>query len=153
MTIKFVRHPEYTLLTAARQIDNYITVYRKTDPSHSPLVLSISGSDISLMTGLPSIDDDFGTLELPDRIHRYHPGWYVAWNEIDDDKMDAISSIYKPVRVASFPAMDDPERNLLILYRLDPPDGSPPTARKLTAVPKALRTRIGQQPTTSQLIH
>jgi hypothetical protein len=153
VTIKFVSRPEYTLLNAARQIDNYITADRKVDPSHSQLVLSISGSDLSLMTGLPSICDDFGTLELPDRIERYHPGWYVAWNEIDDDKMDAISPIYKPVRVATYPAMDDPERNLLILYRLDPPDGSSPTGRKPASVPKALRTKIGQQPTTSQLIH
>jgi hypothetical protein len=72
------------------------------------------------MTGLPSICDDFGTMDLDVRVKAYRPGWYVAWNQVDDDKMDALASVYRLNRVASFPAMDDPERNLLILYRLDP---------------------------------
>ena len=150
-TVSYVRHPEYTLLHAAQQIHDYIEADRKNDPAHSDLVLSISGSDLSLMTGLPSICDDFGTLELEDRVKQYHPGWYVAWNELDDDKMDAISPLYQPVRVASFPAMDDPERNLMILYRLDPPDGSASTRHKKAAIPPALRTRFGQQPSVDQL--
>ena len=149
MTLRFVRHPEYTLLQAAREIHDTIAADRASHPAHSPLVLSISGSDLSLMTGLPSICDDFGTLELPDRVRQYRPGWYVAWNEIDDDKMDAISPLYKAVRVAAFPAMDDPERNLLILYRLDPATGGTSPARAL----RAPRTKVGQQPSTSQSIH
>ncbi len=78
------------------------------------------------MTGLPSIDDDFGTLDLDSRVAKYHPGWYIAWNELDDDKADAITPLYQPVRVAAFPALDDPDRNLLIVYRLDPKAPTPP---------------------------
>jgi hypothetical protein len=115
-TLDYVRHPEYTFATAAEQVRRIVD----SDPSHKSLVLSISGSDLSLMTGLPSICDDFGTMELSDRVKAYQPGWYVAWNQVDDDKMDALTSLYRLKRVASFPAMDDPERNLLILYRLDP---------------------------------
>jgi hypothetical protein len=59
-------------------------------------------------------------MDLEDRVKTYHPGWYVAWNQVDDDKMDALTSLYHVQRVASFPAMDDPDRNLMILYRLDP---------------------------------
>ena len=59
-------------------------------------------------------------MELPDRVRAYRPGWYVTWNQVDDDKMDALTPLYHLQRVAAFPAMDDPERNLLILYRLDP---------------------------------
>lgn len=115
-TLDYVHHPEYTFVTAAQQIRRIID----SDHTHNPLVLSISGSDLSLITGLPSICDDFGTMELEDRVKAYHPGWYVAWNQVDDDKMDALTSVYHLQRVASFPAMDDPERNLMILYRLDP---------------------------------
>ncbi len=111
----YVDHPEYSYLKAARRIAAIV----RADRIQSPLVLSVSGSDLTLMTGLPSIDDDFGTLDLDERVRQYRPGWYVAWNEIDDDKMDALQPIYQPVRVAAFPAMDDPDRNLLILYRLD----------------------------------
>ena len=152
-TLSFVRNPQYTLLSAARQVHDYIAADRVADPSHSPLVLSISGSDLSLMTGVPSICDDFGTLELPDRVKKYRPGWYVAWNQIDDDKMDAMSPLFQPVRVAAFPAMDDPDRNVLVLYRLDPPDAHPSGHHARKPVPRSLRTRVGQQPSTAQLIH
>jgi hypothetical protein len=153
MTLHYVGHPEYTLLHAAEQIRDYIAMDRKQNPSHSQLVLSISGSDLSLMTGLPSICDDFGTLELADRVKLYKPGWYVAWNELDDDKMEAITPLYYVQRVAAFPAMDDPERNLLILYRLDPTAPTEPKPLHHPPIPRSLRTRLGQQPSTSQLVH
>jgi hypothetical protein len=148
-TVHFVRHPEYTLVRAVQQLAAVV----KSDPDKNPLVLSISGSDISLITGLPSICDDFGTLELSDRIERYRPGWYAAWNQIDDDKMDALSPLYHPVRVAAFPAMDDPLRNLLILYRLDEKVSSPPRPKRRQRIPRSLQTRMGQQPSTTQLEH
>jgi hypothetical protein len=105
------------------------------------------------MTGLPSIDDDFGTLDLDQRVAKYHPGWYIAWNELDDDKADAITPLYQPVRVAAFPALDDPDRNLLIVYRLDPKAPTPSVHPPHRHIPKPLQTKIGQQPATTQLQH
>ena len=147
--LDFVLHPEYTFLAAANAIKRIIVA----DPTHSSLVLSISGSDLTLMTGLPSIDDDFGTMELVDRVAKYHPGWYVAWNELDDDKMDALTPLYHVQRVAAFPAMDDPDRNLLILYRLDPATRTPEVRTHKLTTPKPLITKLGQQPSTEQLEH
>jgi len=155
-TLYFVRHPEYTFTTAAANIHRVIAA----DPTHNPLVLSISGSDLSLMTGLPSICDDFGTLKLSDRIALYHPGWYLTWNWVDDDKMDALTPLYHLQRVAEFPAMDDPERNLLILYRLEPIGNDPatptqpqPPSRPRRPIPRTLQTKLGQQPSPTQLEH
>jgi hypothetical protein len=148
-TLHYVRHPDYTFANAADRIHKIVS----TDSSHNSLVLSISGSDLSLMTGLPSICDDFGTMELSDRVRAYQPGWYIAWNQVDDDKMDALTPIYHLHRVASFPAMDDPERNLLILYRLEPPVQSTPRTRRKRPVPRLMETSFGQQPTASQLQH
>jgi hypothetical protein len=147
--LHYVRTPQYTFTHAAEEVRRIITA----DGSHSPLVLSISGSDLSLMTGLPSICDDFGTMELPQRVATYHPGWYVTWNEVDDDKMDALTPFYHLQRVAAFPAMDDPERNLLILYRLDHPIPGPLQHRHHRITPHLLQTQLGQQPSTSQLEH
>ena len=149
LQMNFLLHPEYTFVTAAHAIAAIV----RAEPRQSPLVLSISGSDLSLMTGLPSIDDDFGTLDLDQRVRQYRPGWYVAWNQIEDDKMDALAPLYHPVRVASFPAMDDPERDELILYRLDPAEPTSTRTQHMKGTPKPLRTRLGQQPTTSQLQH
>ncbi len=150
-TLHYVRAPEYTFTTAAAHIHDIIAA----DPTHNPLLLSISGSNLSLMTGLPSICDDFGTMELPDRIRTYRPGWFVAWNAVEDDKMEALAPMYHLRRIAAFPAMDDPDRNLLILYRLDPPiTETPPRRRRRKAtVPRLLQTSFGQQPSSTQLEH
>ncbi len=147
--LRFVLHPEYTYVSAAQALARTV----RADRTHSPLVLSVSGSDLTLMTGLPSIDDDFGTLDLDQRVALYRPGWYAAWNELDDDKMDAIRPLFRVTRVAAFPALDDPDRNLLILYRLDPGGASSPRRKPRRRVPRPLRTRHGQQPTTTQLQH
>jgi hypothetical protein len=156
-TISFVRHPEYTWITAAHQLAETIDQQVAAHPGHSKLLLSISGSDISLMTGLPSICDDFGTMMLADRAAAYKPGWFATWNDVEDDKMDALTPAYRLVRVAAFPAFDDPDRNLLILYRLDAV--SPPAAkgrpgrRRSLSVPPRLRTKVGEQPSAAQLKH
>ena len=152
-TVRFVRHPDYTLVHAAQGIATYIRQDQKSDPTHNPLLLSISGSDISLITGLPSICDDFGTLELMDRVTLYKPGWYVAWNQLEDDKMDAMDPEYSLQRVGEFPAMDDPDRNLLILYKLYPAGSQPPHPSHKKPIPRRLRTPLGQQPSVEQLRH
>jgi 4-amino-4-deoxy-L-arabinose transferase-like glycosyltransferase len=150
-TLRYVRTPDYTFTSAAAQIHQIISA----DPTHNPLILSISGSQLSLMTGLPSICDDFGTMDLPVRVRAYRPGWYVAWNEVEDDKMDALTPTYHLERIAAFPAFDDPERNLLILYRLDPatPTTQPARPRRKSLIPHLLRTSLGQQPSLTQLQH
>ncbi len=147
----FLLHPTYDFEAAAQGIKRIVLA----DPTHPHLVLSISGSDLTLMTGLPSIDDDFGTLPMDERVKQYKPGWYASWNELDDDKMEAITPLYHPVRVAAFPAMDDPDRNLLILYRLDPAESPsiPGTSTKRRHMPRQLVTKMGQQPSTQQLQH
>jgi hypothetical protein len=149
--LHFILHPTYDFRNAAEQIAALV----RADKTHSNLILSISGSDITLMTGLPSIDDDFGTMELPDRVRAYRPGWYVAWNDVEDDKTEALAPLYDLVRVAAFPAMDDPDRNLLILYRLDPAEApaKPATHPPKQRTPKPLVTKLGQQPSTNQLQH
>ncbi|WP_353063954.1 hypothetical protein RBB77_22270 [Tunturibacter psychrotolerans] len=149
-TLHYVRTPDYTFTSAAAQIREIVSA----DHTHNPLILSISGSNLSLMTGLPSICDDFGTMDLAVRVRAYHPGWYVAWNQVDDDKMDALTPIYHLQRVAAFPAMDDPERNLLILYRLDPAiPGTTPRHHRKPPIPRLLQTNFGQQPSPIQLEH
>jgi hypothetical protein len=142
-TAYFVTHPQYTWLSAANQVRDIVDREAKT--GHPRLVLSISGSDISLMTGVPSICDDFGSSTLVARVAKYRPGWFAAWNDVEDDKMEALNPLYTLHRVAAIPAFDDPERNLLILYRLDPrstPEAYPVPRRRRRPffVPRSLRT-------------
>jgi hypothetical protein len=148
-TFHYVRTPEYTYVSAAQRIRQIVS----SDQHHSTLVLSISGSNLSLMTGLPSICDDFGTMDLAVRVRTYRPGWYIAWNQVDDDKMEALAPMYRLHRVAAFPAMDDPDRNLLILYRLDPAaPGKLPHPRR-RPVPHLLRTDLDEKAPAIPVVH
>lgn len=152
-TLGYVLHPEYAWVSAAEQVRQIVDRTGTTHPGHSRLLLSISGSEMSLMNGVPSICDDFGTMELEERVSKYKPGWFATWNDVEDDKMDALTPAYRLVRMASIPVFDDPERNLLILYRLDAA-GTPVHGRRRRAlVPHRLRTKIGEQPTPLQLEH
>ena len=114
--VSYVRHPEYTWLNAAQGITHYIDQH----PGPNRLLLSISGDQIEMITGLPSICDDYGTWDLPYRVHVYQPGWYAAWNELDPGTVLDLSTQYSLEQVASFPAFDDPDRNVLTLYRMIP---------------------------------
>jgi hypothetical protein len=156
-TLGFVLHPEYTWVNAAAQVKQAVDREIAAGRARSRMVLSISGSDLSLMTGLPSICDDFGVMTLSDRIGNYKPGFFATWNEVEDDKMEALAPRYTLQRVLAVPAFDDPDRNLLILYRLDPlaVQGPPPKPgkRRNMFVPKSLRSKIGEQPSEQQLTH
>jgi 4-amino-4-deoxy-L-arabinose transferase-like glycosyltransferase len=112
----YLRHPEYTHLNAAKGVTQYIDQH----PGPHRLLLSISGDDIQMITGLPAICDDYGTWDLPYRIHVYQPGWYASWNELDPGTLTDLQTQYSLEQVASFSAFDDPDRNLLILYRMIP---------------------------------
>ena len=112
----WTRHPDYTWITAARRLTNYIDRH----PYGNRLLLSVSGDNITLATHLPAICDDFGTWDLAKRIHNYQPGWYAAWNELDPGTLEDLHTQYSLERVARFHAFDDPDRDVLILYKLHP---------------------------------
>ena len=159
-SVGFAMHPEYTFLSAVNQVHDAIERQRAEGraagrPVHPEMVLSISGAEMQLMTGLPSICDDFGTMSLPDRIAAYKPGWFLAWNDVEDDKMEALVPMYRLVRAGAWPAFDDPDRNLMILYRLDPvaSPGRGNARNRRKKVPRRLQTKVGEQPELRQLEH
>jgi hypothetical protein len=112
----YLRHPDYTFANAARGLTGYIDRH----PGPHRLLLSISGDEIQMITHLSAICDDYGAWDLPYRIHAYQPGWYATWNEMDPGTLTDLQTQYSLEQVASFPAFDDPDRNLLLLYRMIP---------------------------------
>jgi hypothetical protein len=122
--VHYATHPEYTFVTASEQLTHYID----THPNGNRLLLSISGDDISLISHLPSLCDDFVVPsakipDLPAKITLYKPGWYAAWNDLDPGTLEDLHIHYSLEQVASFPALDDPERNVLVLFKLHPLPG------------------------------
>ena len=124
-TLSYATHPEFTFVTAARQLADYIDQH----PNGNRLLVSISGDQISLVTHLRALCDDFGTPtptypDLATKLALYQPGWWATWNDIDRGTLEDIHTHYTLEQVASFRAFDDPERNRLVLFKLNPlPNG------------------------------
>jgi hypothetical protein len=108
-------HPQFQFEQAARSIQRTI----RSHPEQPALILGVSGSQLSLMTGIPSINDAYGTMELKTKVQSYHPGWYVAWNGVGDDIREAMAP-RQFEKIESHPVFDDDTRNLLILYKITP---------------------------------
>jgi hypothetical protein len=123
-TLNYVTHPEYTLVNAARRLTDYIDKH----PNGNRLLVSISGDQITLITHLPTLCDDFGAPtssmpDLPGKLAYYRPGWFAAWNDLDPGTLEDLHSRFSLEQVASFRALDDPERNQLVLFKLHPLPG------------------------------
>ena len=124
-TISYATHPQYTFVTAAHRLTQYIDEH----PNGNRLLVSISGDEITLLTHLPSICDDFSmhTPDYPDlatKLAKYQPGWWATWNVIDPGTLEDIHRHFSLEQVAEFHAFDDPDRNVLVLFKLHPlPDG------------------------------
>ncbi len=124
-TLNYAAHPEYTFVDAADRLTNYID----THPNGKRLLVSVSGDQISLIAHLPALCDDFGTPtpEMPDLVSKlahYQPGWWATWNDIDPGTLEDLHNQYSLEQVASFHILDDPQRNVLVLFKLHPlPDG------------------------------
>jgi hypothetical protein len=119
-TIEYATHPEYTWVNAAEQLTQYID----THPNGKRELVSVSGDDITLMTHLPTLCDEISFDDLGEKVERYRPGWYASWNGIDPVILSELHTHESLEQVASFPALDDPYRNVLVLFKLHPlPDG------------------------------
>jgi hypothetical protein len=115
-TLQYLTHPEYTFVNAARNLTRYIDQH----PNGNRMLVSISADEIAMITHLPSLCDDFGTQELPDKLAVYKPGWWATWNDIDPGTLEDLHIHYSLEQVAVFPAMDHSERNQLVLFKLHP---------------------------------
>lgn len=124
-TLNYAAHPQYTFVTAARQLTDYIDHH----PNGRRLLVSISGDEITLVTHLQTLCDDFSmrTKKFPDlgaKLDFYKPGWWATWNIVDPGTLEDIHTHYSLEQVASFRAFDNPDRNELVLFKLHPlPDG------------------------------
>ena len=123
-TLNYAAHPEYTFVNAARELTRYIDEH----PNGKRLLLSISGDQITLVTHLPTLCDDFGTPSpaMPDLVAKlayYRPGWYATWNDLDPGTLEDLHTRFSLEQAASFRAFDDSDRNLLVLFKLHPLPG------------------------------
>jgi 4-amino-4-deoxy-L-arabinose transferase-like glycosyltransferase len=111
--VGFVIHRQYQLLGAAKSIQ---AVAGKDAHTHRVL-LGSSAAQLALMTGIPSLNDEYGSQDLTQKAARFQPGWYVGWNDLDDDIVASLSA-YRLDQVATYQVFDHDDRNTLTLYRM-----------------------------------
>ena len=111
--VVFVRHRQYQFYEAAESIRAIVDADRK---AHR-LLLGASGDQLSLMMGVGSINDGYSSEDLDKKAASYRPGWYVGWNDLDQDILGDLSA-YRLDKIATFRVFDNDQRNLLTLYRM-----------------------------------
>jgi 4-amino-4-deoxy-L-arabinose transferase-like glycosyltransferase len=118
-TLGYVLHPDYTFWAAAQGIGAIVDA-DGGDRGAEPVLLSDSGDDITLWTGVPAICERYSTEGLGALLARYRPGWYAAWPGWEDEGIEQVGKRYKLNEVARYRVFDDPTRQTLVLYKLTP---------------------------------
>jgi hypothetical protein len=111
----FLAHRQYQFYAAAKSIHAIVDA----NPAAHRLLLGSSGDQLALMVGIPSINDGYSNQDLDKKVLAYQPGWYVGWNDIDQDILNSLSA-YRLDEVANFPVFDHEDRDRLKLYRMVP---------------------------------
>ena len=113
--VGFLAHRQYQFYNAAKSIHAIVDA----NPSAHRLLLGSSGDQLALMVGIPSINDGYSNQDLDKKVLVYQPGWYVGWNDLDQDILNSLSA-YRLDEVANFPVFDRQDRDRLKLYRMVP---------------------------------
>ena len=116
-SVSLLGHPTYSFMNAAVSITRIIA----NDPSSRPLLLAESGDQITLMTGQPSICDDFGATPLRDELALRDPGWFATFDAVNPETLAELHTRYHLQRITVLPVSGDPGRSVLLFYRLVPP--------------------------------
>jgi hypothetical protein len=110
MIEQFIAHPERQFYNAANSIRKIV----RSDPAQNQVISGVSGSQISLMTGIPCINDANGPQE---RAAKDQPGWFLAWTDLSSDAIARFPA-FRLEEVAAYPVFDDPGRTPLILFKM-----------------------------------
>lgn len=115
-TLEYVVHPEYSFWEASEGI----AAIMQADGGARPVLLSDSGDDITLWTGVPAVALRYTTHGTDAMLSRYQPGWYAAWRGYEDGGMQRVRERYRLDEVANYQVFDDATQQTLVLYKLTP---------------------------------
>ena len=108
--------PTYTFRNAAESV----AAAMRADPSRPAVLLAGSGGDITLFTGVRTVNPEWPIDGLPALLHQEQPGWYAAYLPLEGEALPLLHAQYRLDPVAHFNVMDEPEHRDLVLYRLTP---------------------------------
>ncbi len=124
-TVGYVLHPQYTFWKAAEGIAAIMQADEGPRANGAaPVLLSDSGDDITLWTGVPAVCVSLGVHGLDATLNRYNPHWYAEWPGWGNQSIQQMAERYQLDEVARYRVFDDPTRQTLVLYRLRRRSGS-----------------------------
>ena len=111
---KHLAQPTYSLRDASLQIRRQI----EADPAATPLVIGHGAVETTWFTHIPALDD-FGSMDWDRKIGLYHPGWVVTWSDNNDLlRSPEVAQRYAFIEKGKYKVFDDPNRQYLLLYRI-----------------------------------
>ena len=116
-TLDFVAQPTYTLLKATDGVKRLVD----SDPG---AVISHNAFEITLFTGLPGVNEDYGEEPIRWRVAHYQPHWYVKQGYWIDggDMVHAIGDQYRFEEAGEFQVFNHTPG--YVVYRLVPREDS-----------------------------
>ncbi|RXH57452.1 glycosyltransferase family 39 protein [Granulicella sibirica] len=117
-TLWYAARPEYSFQTAAEGIAG--TMRRD---GGKQLLLGSSADDVTMWTGVAGINSEYAMGGIDAMLDRYRPEWFAAWNGEEDYGTRWFGERYWMVERGRYRVFDDPERNVLVLYRLEEKPG------------------------------
>ncbi len=115
-TCRYLLRPTYTFRDAAAAI----AANMRADTSPPAVLLAGSGADISLFTGVRSVNPEWPIDGLPALLRREQPGWYAGYLPLEAEVLPLLRARYSVDPVAHYAVMDEAEHRDLVLYRLSP---------------------------------
>jgi 4-amino-4-deoxy-L-arabinose transferase-like glycosyltransferase len=96
-TLYFVARPTYTLLDATQGVKRLVD-------AHPGVIISHNAFEITLFTGLPGINEDYGEEPIRQRMPHYHARWWVRQGYWDDVSLmsNAVGDQYRFVEEGRF---------------------------------------------------
>jgi 4-amino-4-deoxy-L-arabinose transferase-like glycosyltransferase len=109
-------HPSYTLRAAELAAKQVID----SNPEANRLVIGHGAMESSFVTGVPALDD-LGEMPVAQKLRLQHPGWVLTYS--DNTALFSAPQVQDHFRFAlagQYPVMDEPGREHLLLYRIEP---------------------------------
>ncbi|MGC9197707.1 MAG: glycosyltransferase family 39 protein [Acidobacteriaceae bacterium] len=113
-TLEYVSHLEYSYWEAAQGIAAIVAA----DGGSRPVVLSDSGDDLTLWTGVSTVPESRITHGLDAVLASYQPGWLAVWQGREDSAVSQVGMRYRMDPVARYRVFDYPAKQTLVLYKL-----------------------------------
>jgi hypothetical protein len=88
--------PQFSFVEMARDVEAQIEAH-----GGNPLLIGNIANSVSLATGLASINSELGTRDLPWKLEKYRPGYYLALGE-EKPTVRELSDTYELQELATY---------------------------------------------------